>query len=154
MGDKNTFGLDIEDSALSFEAVKTHIRQSKEGVVIGFAINPVDCPADLYTIPVGSRFYCSIVQIADDETPVAPVRKARGRKAVDMACMLCRDERFQAWLYRKNYCLSCSEEDARDGLLVACGVAHRSELATNENAQAEFFSLVDEFKMDADKGVV
>jgi len=143
MGDQDSFGMDIQDSALTFEAVKTHIRQSKEGVVIGFAINPVECPADLYTIPVGSRFYCSIVQISDDETPVEPIRKARGRKAVDMACMLCRDDRFQAWLYKKNY-----------GLMVACGISHRSELANNDRARDEFFSLVDEFRIDAGKGAV
>lgn len=154
VGDQYSVGVDTEDNALSFEAVKTHIRQSKEGVVIGFAIDPVECPADLYTIPVGSRFYCSIVQISDDETPVEPIRKARGRKAVDMACMLCRDDRFQAWLYKKNYCLVCSEDAARDGLMVACGISHRSELANNDRARDGFFSLVDEFRMDADKGAI
>jgi hypothetical protein len=145
---------DIKDAALSFEAVKTFIRQTKDGVAVGFTIDPMNVPADLYTATVGSRYYVSLVQIGDDEQPVKPPRLTAAKKAVSIAHLLCRDLRFQSWMDMNNYCLFPSEECARTGLLGVCGIKDRGEFATNEAAREILFEIRDEFRLAASRGEV
>jgi hypothetical protein len=145
---------EISTAALNFEAVKTNIRQSKDGVSVTLAIDPLLIPADVYTSPVGTRYYVSMVEIGDDEQPQPAKRLTAAVKAKNVAMMLCRNSRFQEWLYKESWSLGVSEEHARGGVLAACGINKRSDLAIEgfDLARDLFWELVDQFKAASEGG--
>jgi len=121
--------------ALSFEAVKVRITQNKQGVYLVLNIHPEDIPEELLRSWVGQRYYCALVGIQDDETPMPqnPIRKkTTGKKFVDRAGILARDKSF--W----KFCKVSKEEDASEFIRQFCNIQSRSELRTNEFAQILF----------------
>lgn len=122
--------MDIKSAAISFEAVKTSLRQSKDGTTISLAIHPNEVSAAILSAPIGARYQVVLVQKGDDEEPVMPTeteiwndRRRRtvvqsspsraegeraspsredeaGVRAVADAGMLCRDPDFQHWIMR------------------------------------------------------
>ena len=121
--------------ALSFEAVKVRITQNKQGVYLVLNIHPDDIPEELLRSWVGQRYYCALVGIQDDETPVPNKpfkKKTTGKKFVDRAGILARDKSF--W----KFCKVSKEEDASEFIRQFCNIQSRSELRTNEFAQILF----------------
>jgi|TARA_R110000796_G_scaffold90631_4_gene194548 hypothetical protein len=119
-------------SALSFEAVKVRITQNKQGVYLVLNIHPEDIPEELLRSWVGQRYYCALVGIQDDETPVPhkPItKKTQGRKYVDRAGIMAREKEF--WKFAG----VDSEEDASEFIRNFCNIHSRSELKRNEFAQ-------------------
>ena len=49
------------------EAVKVAYRQTKDGMVVSFAIHPSDMPGPLALAPVGTRMLLAIAELKDDE---------------------------------------------------------------------------------------
>jgi hypothetical protein len=145
-----------EHSFTKCEAVKTAYRQTKEGMVISFAIHPSDLPPELALAPVGTRVLLAVAEIGDDETvaeaiPAAPVKSPdpdksqRGKdayagkpemeKAVVRAVLLCRDEAFQA------YVGAGTEDATRAELCKWLGVESRREIASKEHAFRTFLNV-------------
>lgn len=60
-------------SAQHFEAIKYSLRQSKDGVVVAFVVQPEDVRPELMALPVGARVMIAWSQIGDDEKPAASV---------------------------------------------------------------------------------
>ena len=121
--------------ALSFEAVKVRITQNKQGVYLVLNIHPEDIPEELLRSWVGQRYYCALVGIQDDETPIPNKpfkKKTTGKKFVDRAGILARDKSF--W----KFCDVKKEEDASEFIRQFCNIQSRSELRTNEFAQILF----------------
>ncbi len=93
-------------------------------------------------------------------TEAPPVSKAKqryaasdeGKKAVVRAGALAKDERFYPWLIVSDkYCYDSggSDEDwSAEYIRTYCGIASRSELATNKEALQKFLALEEEFKRD------
>ena len=46
---------DIKDNSYGFEAIKSVLRQSKDGIVISLVIHPSDVPSPLLSDPIGSE---------------------------------------------------------------------------------------------------
>lgn len=136
----------VREAALSFEARKISMSQTKDGVFIRLVIQPNDVPRDLYEAYVGARYQVAMVQISDQEEPVVPKHKAEENKAVAVAGSLCRNERFQHWLGAQ------SEEGAAVALRRALGIASRTELASNEQARKRFSVLQERFQTDRNMG--
>jgi len=98
-------------------------------------IHPEDIPEELLRSWVGQRYYCALVGIQDDETPVPNKpfkKKTTGKKFVDRAGILAREKTF--W----KFCDAKKEEDASEFIRQFCNIQSRSELRTNEFAQILF----------------
>lgn len=147
--------IDFKKIAYDFEAVKYSVRQnSREGVILSLKIDPVVCPQDVYTDDIGSRYMIALVKIGDDDVPAAGEKLQLGNKAVDIAGMLCRDNRFQMWLAGKVPPMfeealldnKGSYESATAAVLRNLfRINSRSELKTNEKAREDFFRIRNEF---------
>ncbi len=117
----------------------------------------------------GQRFMLVAVRIGNDELPcdnppfekpteAPPLSKAKqryaasdeGEKAVVRAGALAKDGRFYSWLIVSDkYCYDSggSDEDwSAEYIRTYCGIASRSELATNKDALQKFLALEEEFK--------
>lgn len=87
----------------AFEAVKTSMRQDRDGIKITLCVHPSDLPKALMEDWVGAR-YQAILYLLDDEghvlTPTADPDEEAGKKLVAHAAMLCKDRDF--WRYLNN----------------------------------------------------
>ncbi len=114
---------------------------STQGVQITFAL-PDSQDLEPLKGKEGRRFMAVLVEIADDETPVqpAPQKDTRGPLCRE-ACDLCKMPEFQRWVYECEWAHGCdepSEQNAKDVILMICGVRSRKDLDTNADAAADF----------------
>jgi hypothetical protein len=129
-------------SALSFEAVKVRITQNKQGVYLVLSVHPDEVPEDLLRSWVGTRYYCAMVGIQDDETPAPhkPItKKSHGQKFVDRAGIMAREKEF--WKFSE----VDNEADASEFIRNFCNIHSRSELKNNEFAQILFENINDKY---------
>jgi hypothetical protein len=85
----------------------------------------------------------AMVKMDDEDKPIEPPEVAEGKKAVQMAGALCREEKFQRWLGEG---LDMSEDEAAEALCEIVGISSRSELRTNAAARKHFLEIVSGFK--------
>lgn len=150
-------------SFVKCEAVKVSYRQTKDGMVVAFAIHPNDMPSELALAPVGTRVLLAVAEITDEEpAPAKPdgdrSEAARERyrlqdpmaKARDRAILLCKDPAFQRWIAEElPHIEACGKtEEDKAAVLMRAGlqIASRSLIATNEQAYKRFLALEAEFK--------
>lgn len=136
---------DIRELATKAEFVKIGLRHTKDGIIFQFAFHPADLPEDLIRDPLGTRYLGAFVRLSEHDQPVAAKGTEEGRLAVKQAATLCADEKFQGWLCFNGYADEVSEEAAAIAVRTYCGIASRSELKTNKEAQAKFVGLRDMF---------
>lgn len=132
--------MKTEDYVLSFEAVKTSFRQTKDGYHLTLVIHPNDVPSELFGSWVGSRYHCSLVELNDQDQPIIRERAAEAQSAIAAAGQMCRSPRFQVWIESKSSDNefepgTTDEEKAAILLRRACSIDSRSELVP-ENAEA------------------
>jgi hypothetical protein len=65
---------DVRQSALHFEAVKVSMSQDKNGIILRLNVHPNDCPKELHTDWVGSRYIIAMVKLTDDDKPDVQTR--------------------------------------------------------------------------------
>jgi hypothetical protein len=142
-----------EQYALTFEAVKTSVRQTKDGYHLTLVLHPNDVPKDLFTSWVGTRYICSLVQLDDQEKPVPKSEAKTQNKIVAQAAQMCRSTRFQAWMQQEVFDQSelpdgpITEDQAAEKMREILGISSRSELAHNDEA-ANAFELMKESFID------
>lgn len=134
----------IKHAAMNFEAVKVSMSQDKNGITLRLSVHPNDCPKELHTDWVGTRYVVAMVRLQDDETP-----DDRGyvaiQKMIASAGMLCRNPKFQQFLYEEGSALAVSEEDAVMALKEICGIESRTDFKDNESARKQFEALRQSF---------
>lgn len=140
----------IRDVAMHFEAVKVSMSQDKNGIILRLNVHPNDCPKELHTDWVGSRYVVAMVKLHDDDTP-----DDRGYVAVQRliasAGLLCRNEDFFAFLVGCGMAEPTAdaaemEEQSADVIRSICGIKSRSEFRDNETARQKFEALRDDFR--------
>ncbi|MGC4008875.1 MAG: hypothetical protein QM805_07790 [Pseudomonas sp.] len=138
-------------AAMGFEAVKVSMSQDKNGIILRLNVHPNDCPKELITDWVGTRYMVGMVRINDDDTP-DDRGYAEVQKMITSAGQLCRNESFFTFLSvvglvdhhisgveeREN----ASAEAVRD----YCGIQSRAEMKTNEEARKKFETMRQSFK--------
>lgn len=137
--------------ATNFEAVKISMRQSKDGLVVSFAVHPNDMDAGFFCAPTGTRYMIAAVELNDQDRPVGIVRDSM-RVATDIvayAGQLCREPKFQAWMYTKGFAAKPTEGDTVAGLIHQCGIMSRHELADDQEAAAEFHAVAARYLEEA-----
>jgi hypothetical protein len=149
-------------SFVKAEALKVSYRQTREGMVIAFAIKPEDMPPELALAPVGTRVLLAVAELRDDAPEPEPVsetpkpkddqRSERAREAYRMkdemekaatrSAMLPKDPRFREWS-------GCeTEEQAAQHIRETCLIESRAEIANNEGAYRDFIDMETRFKID------
>jgi hypothetical protein len=137
--------------ALTFEAVKTSVRQTKDGYHLTLVLHPNDVPKDLFTSWVGSRYVCSLVQIDDQEQPIPRTETKKVNKIVSQAAQMCRSPRFQAWMQQEFFDPSelaegpITEDQTAEKMREVLGISSRAELASNEEAAEAFEKIKEAF---------
>jgi len=142
-----------KDYTLSFEAVKTSFRQTKDGYHLTLVLHPNDVPQDLFSSWVGTRYQCAMVQLSDDDQPMKTKESIESDANIQQAGMLCRSPRFQTWIHQRALTdieerdvWGESEEDHTVRVLTKlCGISSRKELATDLEGRKIFKELCDAY---------
>ena len=145
----------VREAALTFEAIKIAMSQSKDGHILKLAIHPQDMPEDVFRQPVGTRYQVALVELSDENAPVIPKTVDEGNRAVKLAAMLCKDENFQNWIMNQDeirYPTESTEDMAARWLREQLDITSRAELKTNAEARKAFEEIVDTFRGDIMQG--
>jgi len=138
--------MNPRDVAVNFEATKLKMSQSKDGLIVSFAIHPDEAPDFLMRSFVGSRWMIAAVRLGDDDQPVADPKQVGADRTVQSAAMLCRDTSFQAFLVRRRIATEATETAAAEGLRAYLGVNSRADLKSDNAARRLFEDLRESFR--------
>ena len=126
---------DNKDARYGFEAVKSVLRQSKDGIVLSLVIHPSNVPTPLLADPIGSRYMVGMVRMGDNEEIIEPESVREGKRMVTSAGALCRDSDFQKWLVDNGFTDDQTETAAAATVKRLLKVESRAELKDNVDAQ-------------------
>jgi hypothetical protein len=131
---------------IQFEAVKTALKQTKDGYGLSLAVHPDDLPEDLMRDFVGSRYMVVMVRIGDNEQPVNRELEFPGDHAVKMAGMMCRDSDFWKWIKLKTGADVTSEKECAQWLSEFLNIQSRKELKEDQEVREVFNKYRKEFE--------
>ena len=134
---------------IKFEAIKTALKQTKDGYGLSLAVHPDDLPEELMRDFVGSRYMVVMVRIGDNEQPVNRELEFPGDYAVKMAGMMCRDRDFWNWVSTKTVLPHeiTSEKECAEWLADYLNIQSRKELKDNQVVRDEFNKLRKSFEI-------
>jgi hypothetical protein len=135
----------IKDASYGFEAVKSVLRQSKDGIVLSLVIHPSDIPIPLLADPIGSRYMVGMVRMGDNEEIIEPESVREGKRMVTSAGALCRDSDFQKWLVDNGFTDDQTETAAAVTVKRLLKVESRAELKDNVEAQRRWVIIRQHF---------
>lgn len=141
----------IRDKALQFEALVNNIKRSKARMnwYIELEIQGADMPPDLALAVPGTRFMMAAVMLGRETDEIEmPPEKARMKKALASAGLLCRNKDFQTWMVSKNYAIGLDERVVAAAVCRICDIKSRSEIGESSDAADAFISLRSEFQME------
>ena len=75
----------IRERSYGFEAVKTALRQTKDGIAVTMVVHPNDVPPDLMSDPIGSRYMIGMARLDEQEQIIEPESVKEGRKLSNQA---------------------------------------------------------------------
>jgi hypothetical protein len=125
----------VKDASYGFEAIKSVLRQSKDGIVLSLVIHPSDVPVPLLSDPIGSRYMVGMARVGDDEEIIEPESVREGKRMVTSCGALCRDSDFQRWLVDNGFTDDQTETAAAATVKRLLKVDSRAELKSNVDAQ-------------------
>jgi hypothetical protein len=131
---------------IQFEAIKTALKQTKDGYGLSLAVHPDDLPEDLMRDFVGSRYMVVMVRIGDNEQPVNRELEFPGDHAVKMAGMMCRDSDFWKWIKLKTGADVTSEKECAQWLSEFLNIQSRKELKEDQAVREVFNKYRKEFE--------
>ena len=151
-----TIADEARANSISCEMVKYAYRQTKDGVVVSFVVHPNDVPAELSTAHIGARYMVVLVQIGDDELPVAkePIVDPPNGKAQSwndcapskQAGIRCAEPIFWAFV-KEEFKVACGSADMAASFVRAhCKVNSRAHFNANPAAKAVWQSLDSKFQ--------
>ena len=136
---------DNKDARYGFEAVKSVLRQSKDGIVLSLVIHPSNVPTPLLADPIGSRYMVGMVRMGDNEEIIEPESVREGKRMVTSCGALCRDSDFQKWLMDNGFSEEQTEEAAATSVKRLLKVESRAELKENEDTQRRWLVIRQHF---------
>jgi len=135
----------IKDASYGFEAVKSVLRQSKDGIVLSLVLHPSDVPTPLLSDPIGSRYMVGMARLGDEEEIIEPESVREGKRMVTSCGALCRDSDFQKWLMDNGFSGEQTEEAAATSVKRLLKVKSRAELKENVDAQQRWLVIRQHF---------
>jgi len=135
---------------VKIEGKKHAFRQTQDGVVISFVLHPNDVTPELAVAPLGTPYEIELTEIDYDNPRPEPTE---GEKIRTRAVMMCKDPNFQKWVVACHRPIDggyvyADEYSARAFILEKCGIASRSELASNKEAQRKFLEMETQYMQD------
>jgi hypothetical protein len=127
-------------NALQFEAVKVALKQDRTGFVLTLNIHPDEIPDELLRDFVGARYGVAMARIESDETTTPYDNR------VHKAGQICRSKSFQQWVANETGEGEVNEKCAVQYIYERCGIASRTELNGNIDAQKLFDELIHEYE--------
>jgi len=131
---------EVRDNAMNFEAVKVSMQQNKDGVMLRLAVHPNDCPSDLHTDWVGSRYMVAMVKLNDQDEIETREQEQAIQRIISSCGLLCREPEFQSYLGVD------SEDEAIKVIRSRCEIKSRSEFRDNPSAREKFIGIREEYK--------
>ncbi len=135
---------DIRDAAISVEAkLASYSKRMDGGVNIRFQVHPHDIPPELKEAEIGTRYLLAMVELNDQEEPVAPRKTKPEHRLVTRAAILCKDPLFQAFL-RNIWSIPSvvDEASAANALRTMWRIESRRELVPGSKAAEHFDNLL------------
>ena len=132
---------EVKQNAMNFEAVKVSMQQNKDGVMLRLAVHPNDCPSDLHTDWVGSRYMVAMVKLNDQDEIETRENEKAIQRLISSCGLLCREPDFQSYLGVD------SEDEAIKVIRSKCGIKSRSEFRENPSARDKFMEIREEYKL-------
>ena len=139
--------MSISESAYRFEALLTSIDPNSDGTVkLSLVVAPDDVNDILLDMKIGGIFMVAAVQMSDDGSIEKPYLMEMGERAFRSAAALCRNERFQEWLVKRELSAGMSEDEAAQAVRKFCQVKSRTELKSNQKAIMKFEQMRSDFR--------
>jgi hypothetical protein len=133
--------VEIREAAYGFEAVKSALRQTKDGISITLVIHPSDVPRDLLNDHIGQRYMVGMGKLSEEGEIIEGDGAREAKKMLVSCAALCRDSDFQRWIEDNGYAGEASEEAVAAAVRGLLKVGSRAEIKTNEEAQKRYASL-------------
>ena len=112
----------------------------KDGVMLRLAVHPNDCPSDLHTDWVGSRYMVAMVKLNDQDEIETRQNEQAIQRIISSCGLLCREIDFQTYL-------GVDDEDAAVSMIrEKCGISSRTEFRDNVIAREKFIEIREEYK--------
>ena len=142
---------EIKQAAIHFEAIKVSMNQNKEGMALRLNIHPNDCPQELLSDWVGTRYMVAMVRLTDDDRPDTREDQREIERMITSAGMLCRNEDFYQFMFERSLCDFATEQEEMEkecveGLKKVCGIKSRADLRSDVSARKMFEYVREEFK--------
>ena len=143
--------INIRDNAMHFEGVKVSMSQDKNGIILRLSVHPNDCPKELHTDWVGTRYVVAMVRLNDQDEPETRLETQRIERLISSAGLLCRNEEFAEFLANiglvEHIDINNIEKTCANALREHCGIRSRSEFRENVPAREKFEQLREEFRL-------
>lgn len=130
---------------IQYEAIKTGLKQSKDGYMLSLVVHPDDLPDDLMKDFIGSRYMVVMVRIGDDDKPINREQFKKHHPAVAMAGMLCRDRNFWEYVESVTNDTIMTEGECSEWMKYYFEIDSRAELKTNEKARDAFMKFKERY---------
>ena len=141
---------DIKDAAIGFEAVKVSMSQDRNGIMLRLNVHPNDCPQELHTDWVGTRYMVAMVKLNDQDEPEPREEHKNVERLIASAGLLCRNEEFIKYLQEAGLVEDTDpfkiEAASVSAIRKHCGIKSRSDFRDNPDARSKFERLREEFK--------
>jgi hypothetical protein len=145
--------LDTKNMTRSVELKLYAYRKNRDGLIVSFVVHPSD-EDFLNGVHIGQVYQAQLEPDFEEEMDEhflkQEEKKAEGERLRVRAVLLCKDERFQAWLGR----VWLPDKEIRGEPAAAVwlrrhlAIQSRSELATNTAAQARFLALEAQYQAE------
>lgn len=134
---------------ISFEAVKLHLKQDKNGNVLTLAIHPADTPDEIWKTKAGTRYGVALVLL--DEEAAAHEDTETGERVFRMVQAKCQEPVFQRWMKTQVHAqvgapwseAPSEEVRTREMLKYKLGIASTKEIRDNPQVREQFLRLID-----------
>jgi hypothetical protein len=141
----------IRDAAIGFEAVKVSMSQDRNGIILRLSVHPNDCPPELHTDWVGTRYMVAMVRLNDHDEPETREEQHRIERMIASAGLLCRNPEFGEYLADAGLISDVDPFRLEDAAVSAvrkyCGISSRTEFRDNPDARSKFEELREDFRL-------
>lgn len=128
---------------------KHSFRQTQQGVVVSYLVDPVDMPDKLATDPLGTMYGAVLVEVDENDQAVEdkaedkrPKRSFHDMPRSQQAGILCSDPLFIDWSGTKD------PDTAAAWVRAECGVISRADLDKNDISSEAWDDLVMSYRQE------
>lgn len=134
---------------------KHGFRQTQQGVVVSYLVDPVDMPDKLATDPLGTMYGAVLVEVDENDEAVEdkkPKRSFHDIPRSQQAGILCGDLQFQEWFLGTDYGYALGTEEAEKTTAMVLRhrgkVESRSEFDTSDAAAAWWDDIAGQYRRE------